>query len=154
MLVVAAAISGCAVTAPGEIDAAQAPLPPYGLVSPGQAARVIAELEGTDGFVLLDIRTEAEVAASHLSGAETLDFYDPSFGDEIASMDRETTFLLYCRTGNRTGQASDILRDLGFARVYDLKGGLSAWTAGGFPVCSGGLTPEHVCVRFSADPGT
>lgn len=149
LLVVVVAMGGCTGATIGDGDTLGDPLPSYGLITPAQANTVIHELAGQEDFVLLDIRTPDEVAASHLLGAAQLDFYAPSFREDIAALDRDTTYLIYCRTGNRTGQALGMMQELGFERVYDLGGGISAWAAEGHEMCVGALTDEHVCTGSS-----
>lgn len=116
-----------------------------GLITASQAVDLLAERNGDPGFVLLDIRTDAEVAAGHISGSESLDFYAPAFRERLAELDRSKTILIYCRTGNRTGQAYVMMEDLGFEEVYDLDGGITEWIASGYVTCVGQLDGDHVC---------
>ena len=119
--------------------------PPYGLISPEDAVRVILASQDDPEFVLLDIRTAGEVADGQLSGAANLDFYSPTFRDELAQLDRDRVYLIYCRTGNRTGQTRTIMADLGFEKVYDLDGGIRVWQNLNYPVCVGSLGSTHTC---------
>ncbi|MBU1048908.1 rhodanese-like domain-containing protein [Candidatus Bipolaricaulota bacterium] len=140
------ALSGCWATQPGsEADDSTFQLPPYGVITTQQAASVIVALQDDAEFVLLDIRTPAEVEAGHISGATTLDYYSSSFRDDLAKLDRELTILIYCRTGNRTGQAYQIMQELGFEKVFDMGGGISQWLAANYPLCLGALDAEHHC---------
>jgi rhodanese-related sulfurtransferase len=43
-------------------------------------------------------------------------------------------YLLYCRSGNRSAQAREMMRGLGFAEVYEIDGGITAWTEAGLGV--------------------
>lgn len=86
------------------------------------------------GRAVLDIRTPEEFGQGHLAGAELIDFYGATFADEIAALDRSAPYLLYCRSGNRSGQAVTLMRELGFADVVEVEGGILAWTAAGLPV--------------------
>ena len=117
--------------------------PPYGPISVEEAASMIVALRGDPGFVLLDIRTPEEVEAGHLPGALELDFRNPSFANELEKLDRNRIYLIYCRTANRTGQAFDLMTTMGFTMVYDMKGGISEWSALGYPVCEGPLGNEN-----------
>ncbi len=83
---------------------------------------------------MLDVRTPEEFASGHLAGAVNLDFYAPSFADDLAALDREAPYLLYCRSGNRSGQAREMMRSLGFAEVHEIAGGINAWVEAGLPV--------------------
>ncbi len=121
-------------------------IPPYGEIDPQQAVDVIQRLSGDPRFVLLDIRTPAEVATGHLPGVANLDFRNEAFRDELDVLDREATYLIYCRTANRTGQAFALMKEMGFGRVYDMQGGIRLWTELGYPICVGPVGEEHRCV--------
>ncbi len=143
---VAVAVSGCwATQSVGELGEADNGMPHYGVIISQQTVGVILGLQEDPEFVLLDIRTPAEVEAGHISGAVNLDFYDPAFRDDLAALDRDKVYLIYCRTGNRSGQAYSIMKELGFERVYDMGGGITQWIAAGYPVCIGQLNAEHSC---------
>ena len=112
-------------------------LPAFGVIGPDEAAAVLLALSTHDDFVLLDIRTPPEIEASHIAGAQMLDYYAPTFRDALAQLDRDITYLIYCRTGNRTGKTMTLMKELGFTRVYDLGGGITQWAAQGYPVATG-----------------
>lgn len=120
--------------------------PAYGVITPQQAKELIEEHREDPQFVLLDIRTDPEIEAGHISGTTSLDFYGPAFRDELAKLDRSKTYLIYCRTGNRTGKAYAMMENLDFDRVYDMGGGITAWQSLGYPICIGSLENPHVCV--------
>lgn len=142
----ATAVTGCWAPQPvGDLSEAGDEWPPYGVISTQQAVDVILSLQDDPEFVLLDIRTPAEVEAGHISGTISIDFYSANFQDDLAALDRDKIFLIYCRTANRTGQAYSIMEELGFERVYDMGGGISQWIAVGYPVCVGHLNAEHSC---------
>jgi rhodanese-related sulfurtransferase len=102
-------------------------LPATGLVVPSVAAGLAVD----DRITVIDVRTPEEFAAGHLEGAALIDFYADSFATEIAALDRDETYLIYCRSGNRSGQAHVLMQELGFEQVYDLDGGVNAWSAQG-----------------------
>lgn len=94
------------------------------LVDPTDASELI---DSDPETVVLDIRTPEEVDTGTLPRALNIDFYSPSFREEIAELDRDATYVVYCRSGNRTEQATRIMADLGFTDVYELDGGVVAW---------------------------
>ena len=146
ILSLALAVGGCLANQPAvETDLGTEGLPAYGALTTQQAAQVIVALQDHPEFVLLDIRAPAEVDASHISGAAELDYYNASFREDLAALDRELIYVIYCRTGNRTGQTMGIMEDLGFEQIYDMGGGISQWIAAGYPVCVGPLDAEHSC---------
>ncbi|RYU80498.1 rhodanese-like domain-containing protein [Hymenobacter persicinus] len=69
--------------------------------------------------VVLDVRTPAEYATGHLRQAQNLDFKAPDFAEKVAALDPTKTYLLYCASGNRSGQASAIMQEKGFAKVVN-----------------------------------
>lgn len=87
--------------------------------------------EKTD-FVLLDIRTLPEYKAGHLAGAEMLDFYGKTFVQDISKLDKNIPYLIYCRSGNRTGQTLGLMQKMGFQNVADLKYGINFWIKAGY----------------------
>ncbi|MCF8246946.1 MAG: rhodanese-like domain-containing protein [Saprospiraceae bacterium] len=82
------------------------------------------------GTVLLDVRTPEETTSlGMIEGAGQLDFEADNFEAEIEKLDKEKTYLVYCRSGNRSGQACALMAQKGFKNLYNLKGGYRAWTA-------------------------
>ncbi len=80
--------------------------------------------------VLLDVRTPAEFAGGHLEGARNVDFLASGFADAVAPLDRDATYYLYCRSGNRSGQAAQRMKAMGFADVHNI-GGFDALAGAG-----------------------
>jgi phage shock protein E len=90
------------------------------------------------GTVLLDVRTPAEYAAGHLLGARNLDIEGSGFATQIAGLDKNATYAVYCHSGNRSGAALEQMAAAGFTHLYDLAGGLMAWQAMGGHMVAGG----------------
>ena len=84
--------------------------------------------------LLLDVRTNNEFAQGHLQGAQQIDFYRDDFSDALDKLDREQPVLIYCRSGNRSGKAAKKMKAMGFYAVYNLEGGIGAWSKRGKPV--------------------
>lgn len=95
------------------------------------ASSVLAE---NSEAVVLDIRTPEEFAGPRIDGAVNIDFYAADFADQIAALDRDTTYVVYCRSGNRSGQARGVFEELGFADVTEVAGGILAWHDAGLPL--------------------
>jgi len=74
--------------------------------------------------VILDVRTKEEFKQGAIRGAVNLDLIGGSFKQEIAKMDKDKTYFVYCRSGNRSGQACKLMGDLGFKNLYNLSGGI------------------------------
>lgn len=77
--------------------------------------------------ILIDVRTKEEYDEKHIEGATLLplDSIDAESVSKVVS-DKEIPIILYCRSGNRSHQALEILEDLGYQNVYDL-GAISNW---------------------------
>ena len=101
-------------------------------VSPDQAAGVVES--SPDDLVVLDVRTPEEFAEGHLEGAVLVDFYAPDFADQLAGLDANVPYVLYCRSGNRSGQTLSLMAQMGFADVTEVDGGIVAWQQAGLPV--------------------
>ena len=86
------------------------------------------------GVVILDVRTPGEFAEGYIEGARMIDFQGGSFETEIASLDKNATYAVYCRSGNRSGQAVKIMQDAGFRNLYNLEGGVIDWANQGMPL--------------------
>ena len=86
------------------------------------------------GVITLDVRTPGEYAEGHLEGARLIDFQSGNFEDEISTLDKNATYTVYCRSGNRSGQAVKVMHDAGFHNVYNLNGGVIDWANAGLPL--------------------
>lgn len=102
------------------------------LVPPAAALQVIDEQPAD--LVVLDIRTPEEFAGPRLADSVNVDFYAADFTDQLDDLDKTATYVVYCRSGNRTSQAIPIMRDLGFQVVYEVDGGIVNWANAGFPL--------------------
>jgi rhodanese-related sulfurtransferase len=107
--------------------AAAADLVPFGDITPGQAAAMIAEKSVDPLFKIIDVRTAAEFAANRIKGALNIDVKADDFKDKVARLDRNGIYLVYCRGGVRSVRAMNLMKELGFVRVYNLAGGLKKW---------------------------
>lgn len=83
------------------------------------------------GVITLDVRTPGEFNEGHIEGAILVDFQSGNFENEIASFDKSKTYAVYCRSGNRSGQAVKVMRDAGFTDLYNLDGGVIDWASAG-----------------------
>ncbi|MDR2884001.1 MAG: rhodanese-like domain-containing protein [Deferribacteraceae bacterium] len=74
-------------------------------------------------FIIIDIRTPEEYADSHIDKAINIDFYADDFSDKLAKLDKNKTYMVYCRSGNRSGKAMPTFDSLGFKTVYHMVDG-------------------------------
>ena len=90
----------------------------------GEEAQALMESESD--YVVVDVRTESEYADGHVPGALNIPL-DTISGSEVAELpDKDQLIILYCRSGNRSGQAGGILTGMGYTNIVDF-GGLSGW---------------------------
>lgn len=86
------------------------------------------ELEKDDNAVILDVRTDAEVEEGYIPNAKHIDFYKgQEFLEELEKLDKTKNYYVYCRSGNRSGQACAIMDQNGFNKTFNLIGGFSNW---------------------------
>ena len=86
---------------------------------------------GQTGTVVVDVRTPSEYAAGHIQGAINIDVEAPTFDAEIAKLDKNATYAVYCHSGRRSGLATDAMGKAGFTHVYNLSGGISDLASAG-----------------------
>jgi sulfur-carrier protein adenylyltransferase/sulfurtransferase len=109
-------------------------------VTPAEAK---AELDRGDA-ALIDVRERNEWDESHLKGATLIP--QLTLPDRIGAAvpDRSRRVLLYCRVGNRSARAADLLQEMGYENVASVAGGIVAWEEEGLPVATdAGLAPEQ-----------
>jgi len=102
-------------------------------ISTESGYEMIRKNAGNPEFEILDVRTPGEYADGHINNALNLDFTATSFRDSLEKLDRNKTYMVYCRTGNRSSQAVNIMDELGFKKVYHL-GGIVDWEKMGYPI--------------------
>lgn len=89
------------------------------------AEEFMTKYKETPGAMLVDVRTPGEFEAGHIKDAINIDFQNSNFEQEIQKLDTSKTYFIYCRSGNRSGQAAGILKKNNLQNVYDLQGGIS-----------------------------
>jgi rhodanese-related sulfurtransferase len=96
-------------------------------ISDSFATSLITQSNVPSDLVILDVRTLQEIDQGYIEGAQQLDFYNPAFTQNIARLDREKTYLVYCRSGARSAKTLTLMKMLKFKKVYNLQGGLLQW---------------------------
>lgn len=95
------------------------------------------KIKETPNAVVLDVRTPEELKEGFIKGAINIDYNGPNFKTEIAKLDTNATYFVYCRSGRRSSNAATYMRSIGFSKVYELNGGIVAWQEKGLPVSTG-----------------
>ena len=103
-------------------------------IAPVNAYELIQKHQTDENFVILDVRTPAEFAQGYIENAINVDFYSKTFLDELQKLDKEKTYLLYCRSGNRSGKTLKLMEELQFKTVYNMTGGIRQWIAEEQPI--------------------
>lgn len=86
------------------------------------------------GVVLVDVRTPGEFMSGHIEGAINVDFESGNFENEISKLDKNVEYAIYCRSGNRSGQAASIMHEAGFHKIFNLNAGVIDWAGNGMPL--------------------
>lgn len=81
-----------------------------------------------ENIVILDVRTPGEIANGKIEGALELDVKSADFETEVAKLDKDKTYLVYCQGGVRSNKACKKMEALGFKELYDLESGYKGWT--------------------------
>ncbi len=90
----------------------------------------------TDSVQLLDVRTPQEYAEGHIDGALNINVQSDDFKElALRKLSKDSTVLVYCRSGRRSLDAAEKLTKLGY-KVVNLKGGIIEWREDGLPVVS------------------
>jgi phage shock protein E len=63
---------------------------------------------------VIDVRTPEETSMGYLEGAQLFDIQNPTFMDMLSTLDPAADYYIYCRSGNRAGQAIEIMKQAGF----------------------------------------
>ena len=82
---------------------------------------------GEENTVLLDVRTPVEFGGGHIPNSININFNAPDFSAQIEKLDKSKTYLVYCRSGARSGKAATSMSEMGFQTIYTLQGGILNW---------------------------
>jgi len=99
-----------------------------------QAVDLIKSNQGDQDFIIVDVRTREEFNEGHIENAVNIDFRSETFKEDLDKLDKNKAYFIYCRSGNRSGRAMPIMKELGFKEVYNLSPGIKGWLAKGLPV--------------------
>jgi len=86
-------------------------------------------MEENEDVILVDVRTLEEFAAGHIEGAILLPLASISAQASTVIPDKKAIYIIYCRSGNRSAQAVDLLVEMGYETLYDM-GGIIDWPYG------------------------
>ena len=98
-----------------------------------EAKEYIDSRKGDPAFTILDVRTPEEYAEGYIPGAVLLNFNAPDFAAKLDKLPKEHSYLVYCRSGNRSAKAANVMREKGFREVLNMQGGMLEWQKAGLP---------------------
>ena len=88
------------------------------------------EIQDTD-YILVDVRTGEEYESGHIQDAVNFNFYSESFQNDILSLDKSASIVLYCRTQNRSTKTANYLKENGYKQITVIVGGITSWVKNG-----------------------
>ena len=100
-------------------------------ISPAEAFKLI---QLNQDLTIVDLRRPEEIVGGRIEKSIALDFDAGVFSRRVDALPRERTYLIYCHSSVRSAKALAIMRSLGFQSVYEIGGGMEAWTAAGLPI--------------------
>ena len=89
------------------------------------------EMMQKNDHVVLDVRSPQEYGEGKIEPHRLINFFESDFKSKVEQLEKDKTYLVYCRSGNRSGQACGLMGQMGFNNLYNLKGGIGAWNAKG-----------------------
>ena len=92
----------------------------------------VAAIKDLDGVVVIDVREQYEYDESHIPGVTLIPL--GTVPDRLDEIPTDQTVVLTCRSGNRSNQAAEFLREKGYTNVHNMLGGINEWQAAGHPV--------------------
>jgi phage shock protein E len=88
----------------------------------------------SEGTIIIDVRTPAEFATGYLEGALNIDVQSPDFMAQVSQLDPNADYFIYCRSGNRSGQAISQMANMGFTSMINGGSVAEANARSGIPV--------------------
>ncbi|WP_432410025.1 rhodanese-like domain-containing protein [Rasiella sp. SM2506] len=80
---------------------------------------------------VVDVRTAEEYGVSHLKDAQNICVTEDDFQEKVKNLHKDEPVYVYCKSGGRSARAAKILAEMGFTKIYDLEGGITAWEEDG-----------------------
>lgn len=92
-------------------------------------ATLFSKMAIDSNTIVIDVRTPGEVKDGYIPGAKLFwDYNSGEFEKNLSGLDTSKTYVLYCRSGARSSNASQMMIEKGFRKVYNLEGGINGWS--------------------------
>ena len=87
-----------------------------------------SKLKSEKDFLIIDVRTAEEFEELRIPESINIDFYNPqNFIQELEKLDKSKSYYVYCRTGSRSANTCELMKEMGFTNSYNLLGGITEW---------------------------
>jgi len=103
-------------------------------VTAGEANTLIQQNQLDPYFIIIDVRTPGEFTEGHLERAINIDFRSENFSGQISELNKNNKYLIYCKSGNRSRGALEVMVGMDFKEVYHLSAGITKWIDEGYPI--------------------
>jgi len=94
--------------------------------------QTVAQIKDRADVVVFDVREQVEYDEGHIPGVTLIPLGEVP--NRLSEIPKDKTVIMTCRSGNRSGQATDFLRQNGYTNVHNMEGGIVAWQQAGLPV--------------------
>lgn len=94
-------------------------------IAPESALKIMADHESN--LVILDIRPKEDFTIEHIPNAVNLDYDGHHFQEKVDKLDKEKTYIIYCKSGVRGGYFMEKMKESGFKGAYNILGGFVGW---------------------------
>ena len=126
------ALAACTAARPAPTPAPAAVRLTWLQLGPNVDVATVNALQGRDDVVILDVREQSEYDAGHIPGVTLIPLNDVA--NRLNEIPKDKPVIVTCRSGNRSGQATDFLRQQGYTNVHNMTGGINAWQQAGYSV--------------------
>ncbi len=106
------------------LAACSGPKSGYQTVEASQAEQLVTSKKVS----VLDVRTPREYSQGHLPNAVNIDYLNSDFEKQLEALDKDKKYLVYCRSGQRSSEAVEVMKKKGFRNVTNMLGGITAWS--------------------------
>ena len=103
-------------------------------LNPQKCFELIEEHNEDPYFMILEVRGPAEHAEGHVKGCVLIEFQSPDFQKNLEELDRDKSYLVYCRSGVRSAKAAKVMEEMGFKNICTMDKGFTNWVACGLPL--------------------
>ncbi len=118
----------------GTIESADNSKSQYITIDPKVAYDIIKKNKGNKNFIIIDVRQPNEYNQGHIQNAILINYYSKNFKEQIAKLDRDKIYVIYCRSGSRSGRTLKLMKQLNFKTVYNIYGGIMNWERENLPI--------------------